>query len=253
MAPSHPSPRRGPWGVLTLLAILAVCGYVGWRYMASRAADAAVDPSATARQAGPLPIPVTFSRVELTDFPVYLNGLGTVQAYNTVTARSRVDGEIIKIAFKQGQIVKEGDLLVQLDPRPFQAALDQADAKKAQDEANLKNAQLDLKRYRPRQPGLRLAPAARHATGDGRSVHRPDQRRSGSDRQRQDPAQLHDDQSTYSGRSASAWSTRAISSMPRHERDALDRPSCNRFRWFSPRPRRTCRGSTRRSRPVPSP
>jgi multidrug efflux system membrane fusion protein len=133
--------------VLTLLAILAVCGYVGWRYMASRAADAAVDPSATARQAGPLPIPVTFSRVELTDFPVYLNGLGTVQAYNTVTARSRVDGEIIKIAFKEGQIVKEGDLLVQLDPRPFQAALDQAVAKKAQDEASLKNAQLDLKRF----------------------------------------------------------------------------------------------------------
>ena len=70
-----------------------------------------------------------------------------MQAYNTVTARSRVDGEIIKIAFKEGQIVKEGDLLVQLDPRPFQAALDQAVAKKAQDEASLKNAQLDLKRF----------------------------------------------------------------------------------------------------------
>jgi membrane fusion protein, multidrug efflux system len=148
LAPSHPSNRRGPWGVVGLVAILAVSGYVGWRYVTSKAADAAVAPaSSTARQAGPPPIPVTFSRVQLTDFPVYLNGLGTVQAYNTVTVRSRVDGEILKIAFKEGQVVKEGDLLAQLDPRPFQAALDQAAAKKAQDEASLKNAQLDLKRF----------------------------------------------------------------------------------------------------------
>ena len=145
MAPS-PSKRRGPWGVITLLALLAVCGYIGWRYVSTRAADAAVDPR-NAAQAGPPPIPVTFSRVQLADFPVYLNGLGTVQPYNTVTVRSRVDGQIIKVAFKQGQMVKEGDILVQIDPRPYQAALDQALAKKAQDEANLKNAQLDLERY----------------------------------------------------------------------------------------------------------
>ena len=126
--------------------MLAACGYIGWRYASTRAADAAVDPRSSA-QSGPPPIPVTFSRVQLADFPVYLNGLGTVQAYNTVTVRSRVDGEITKIAFKEGQIVKEGDFLVQIDPRPFQAALDQATAKKAQDEASLKNAQLDLKRF----------------------------------------------------------------------------------------------------------
>ncbi len=146
MAPSPSSKRRGPWGVITLLALLAACGFIGWRYVSTRAADAAVDPR-NAAQAGPPPIPVTFSRVQLADFPVYLNGLGTVQAYNTVTVRSRVDGEINKIAFKEGQIVKEGDLLIQIDPRPFQAALDQATAKKAQDEASVKNAQLDLKRF----------------------------------------------------------------------------------------------------------
>jgi membrane fusion protein, multidrug efflux system len=146
VAPSPSSKRRGPWGVITLLALLAACGFIGWRYVSTRAADAAVDPR-NAAQAGPPPIPVTFSRVQLADFPVYLNGLGTVQAYNTVTVRSRVDGEINKIAFKEGQIVKEGDLLAQIDPRPFQAALDQATAKKAQDEASLKNAQLDLKRF----------------------------------------------------------------------------------------------------------
>lgn len=144
MAPSPTSRRRGPWGVLTLLLMLAACGFVGWRYVSTKAADAAVERSA---QSGPPPIPVTFSRVQLADFAVYLNGLGTVQAYNTVTVRSRVDGEITKIAFKEGQIVKQGDLLVQIDPRPFQAALDQAVAKKSQDEASLKNAQLDLKRF----------------------------------------------------------------------------------------------------------
>ena len=143
---SPSSKRRGPWGVITLVALLAVCGFIGWRYASTRTADAAVDPKSTA-QSGPPPIPVTFSRVQLADFPVYLNGLGTVQAYNTVTVRSRVDGEITKIAFKEGQLVKEGDLLAQIDPRPFQAALDQAVAKKTQDEASLKNAQLDLKRF----------------------------------------------------------------------------------------------------------
>jgi multidrug efflux system membrane fusion protein len=85
--------------------------------------------------------------IQNADFPVYLNGLGTVQPYRTVTVRSQVDGQVIKVEFRQGQMVNEGDLLVQIDPRPFQAALEMAQAKKAQDEANLKNAQLDLQRY----------------------------------------------------------------------------------------------------------
>ena len=76
-----------------------------------------------------------------------LTGLGTVQGFNTVVVRTRVDGQIHEIAFKEGDLVKQGDLLVQIDPRPFQAALDQAKAKKQQDEANLANANLDLQRY----------------------------------------------------------------------------------------------------------
>jgi len=81
------------------------------------------------------------------DFPVYLLGLGNVQGFNTVVVRTRVDGQIDKVAFKEGQLVKQGDLLVEIDPRPYQATLDQAKAKKAQDEANLANANLDLQRY----------------------------------------------------------------------------------------------------------
>jgi multidrug efflux system membrane fusion protein len=81
------------------------------------------------------------------DYPVTIDGLGQVQAYNTVTVRTRVDGQIEKIAFDEGQMVKAGDLITLIDPRPFQAALDQAKAKQAQDQANLANAKLDLQRY----------------------------------------------------------------------------------------------------------
>src|SRR5208282_5175413 len=90
---------------------------------------------------GPLSIVVSVTPVKRSDFPIVLEGLGQVQAYNTVLVRARVDGEIVKIAFKAG------DLLAQIDPRPFQATLDQAVAKKAQDEANLANAKLDQARY----------------------------------------------------------------------------------------------------------
>ena len=92
-------------------------------------------------------IPVNIAPVEKADFPVYLTGLGTVQGFNTVLVRTRVDGQINKIDFREGQFVKQGDTLVEIDPRPFQAALDQAKAKKAQDQASLANANLDLQRF----------------------------------------------------------------------------------------------------------
>jgi len=94
------------------------------------------------------PVPVTVARAQKADFLVYLNGLGTVQPYNTVTVRSRVDGEIIAVHFRQGRMVKEGDTLVEIDPRPYLAAHDQALATKAQHEAALKNAKLNLERYK---------------------------------------------------------------------------------------------------------
>jgi multidrug efflux system membrane fusion protein len=92
-------------------------------------------------------VPVTAGAVAAADVPVFLNALGTVQAYNMVTIRSRVDGQIVKVAFNEGQDVKAGSPLIEIDPRPFQAALDQAQAAKAKDEAQLTGAQLDLARY----------------------------------------------------------------------------------------------------------
>lgn len=95
----------------------------------------------------PRPIPVTTGIVEVRDFPVYRVGLGTVVAYNTVTIKVRVDGEVQKIAFREGQDVKAGDLLAQIDPRTYVAQLHQAEADKARDEALLANAKLDLERF----------------------------------------------------------------------------------------------------------
>ena len=90
---------------------------------------------------------VSVAATKRMDYPITLDGLGQAQAYNTVTVRTRVDGQIEKIAFDEGQMVKAGDLLAQIDARPFQAAFDQAKAKQAQDQANLANAKLDLQRY----------------------------------------------------------------------------------------------------------
>src|SRR3954469_17366399 len=122
---------------------LALASYFGWQRFHGR--QPAENAQNSTRQ--PAPVRVTAVPVEKTDFPVYLSGLGTVQSFNTVQVRTRVDGQIDKIAFQEGQLVNQGDLLVEIDPRPFQAVLDQAKAKKAQDEANLANATLDLQRY----------------------------------------------------------------------------------------------------------
>jgi len=103
-------------------------------------------PQATAQTAGPV-VPVTAGIVVTEDVPVFLYGIGTVQAYNMVAIKSRADGQIVKIDFKEGQEVKEGDPLLQIDPRPYQAALAQAEAAKQKDEAQLVGAQADLERY----------------------------------------------------------------------------------------------------------
>ena len=126
-----------------LAAVLAAAGVYGWRRFHGENQTTADN----AQKSAPNPVRVTIAPVQKADFPVYLSGLGTVQGFNTVVVRTRVDGQIDKIAFKEGQLVNQGDLLVEIDPRPYQATLDQAKAKKAQDEANLANSNLDLQRY----------------------------------------------------------------------------------------------------------
>src|SRR5947209_769766 len=130
---------------LVLISVVVLVGYFGWhRLLAPDSGSTAAQKTAASR---PAAVPVTIAPVGKADFPVYLTGLGTVQGFNTVVVRTRVDGQIDKVAFKEGQLVNQGDLLVEIDPRPFQATLDQAKAKKAQDEANLANANLDLQRF----------------------------------------------------------------------------------------------------------
>jgi multidrug efflux system membrane fusion protein len=106
---------------------------------------------------GSLPVPIIPGKVEVKAVPIFLDGLGTVQAFNTVTVRSRIDGQVIKIAFTEGQDVHTGDLLAQIDPAPFQAQLDQSLAIKAQDEAQLSIARLTLTRDKELLTGKILA------------------------------------------------------------------------------------------------
>ena len=130
-------------GWTSLISVIALAGgYAFWHHGAGEHHTADRTDAAKGR-----PVPVKIATVEKSNFPIYLSGLGTVQAFNTVVVRTRVDGQIDRIAFKEGQLVNTGDLLAHIDPRPFQAALDQAKAKKAQDQANLANANLDLQRY----------------------------------------------------------------------------------------------------------
>jgi membrane fusion protein, multidrug efflux system len=100
------------------------------------------------------PVPIVAAPVAVSDVPVYLRGVGTVRALNTVTVRPQIDGRLVKVHFREGQDVKRGDLLAEIDPITFQAQLDQAVAKKALTQAQLANARLDLERYGKVGPGV---------------------------------------------------------------------------------------------------
>ena len=134
--------RRRTVSIFVTLLILGGLGYIGWTVWQQK------QTAATGR--GPRPdmtVPVLAATPKIQDVPVYLDGVGSVKALNNVTVRAQVDGKLIKVNFKEGQDVKAGDVLGEIDPVLYKALYDQAVAKKAQDEATLANAKLDLARY----------------------------------------------------------------------------------------------------------
>jgi len=143
------APRRKRLGWIWLLLIL-VAATAGYRFYpqvmaGSPKTENKAEKSAAKKSSQIVPVVATAAR--RSDLPIYLTGLGTVTAYNTVVLRSRVDGELQHIAFTEGQIVHQGDLLAEIDPRPYEAQLAQAEGQLAKDMAQLENAKVDLKRY----------------------------------------------------------------------------------------------------------
>ena len=131
------------WKLALAVVLVVVVGILGWRLLQRAPQDAAKDGSSTADA----PIPVTVEPAVTQDVPVYLTALGTVQALNTVTVNAQVSGQLKALHFAEGQQIKQGDLIAEIDPRTFQSALDQANAKKKQDAAQLSASKSTLARY----------------------------------------------------------------------------------------------------------
>jgi multidrug efflux system membrane fusion protein len=134
---------RGKWIALAVLALIA--GIVGWRLLGP--GDAREGRAGAGGRDGDAPVPVTVVAASTRDVPVFLTALGTVQALNTVTVSAQVGGQLQAVHFVEGQQVRKGDLIATIDPRTYQAALDQALAKKKQDEAQLAASRSTLQRY----------------------------------------------------------------------------------------------------------
>jgi multidrug efflux system membrane fusion protein len=151
---ARPPKARGLIWLVLLVAIVGVAGYAVWRAgkpVSSQAANIARGGGGGrggGRGGGGVgPVPVVIANASRSSVPVVLNGLGNVSAFYTVTIKSRVDGQLVKVNFREGDFVKEGQVLAEIDPRPFQVQLELAEATRAHDEALLKNARVDLERY----------------------------------------------------------------------------------------------------------
>ncbi len=153
--PPRKAKKRGLIWVIFLLIIVGVAGYAVYR--ASQPPPTRPRGQGGAGGGGGFgggrggnlgPVPVVVNKVSRSSIPVYLNGLGNVTAYYTVTIKSRVDGQIVKIDFNEGDLVKEGQVLIEIDPRPYQVMLDLAQATLARDMALLNNSKVDLERYK---------------------------------------------------------------------------------------------------------
>src|SRR5437016_1830646 len=139
-----PTARSGWRGALwLLLVLLVVAGLVAWVVL-----RAGHQPPATGRFQSTGPMPVGTAKVDKGDMPIALSALGAVTPLAMVTVKTQINGQLVEVAFKEGQLVKKGDFLAQIDPRPYQVALAQAEGQLAKDQALLKNAEIDLARYR---------------------------------------------------------------------------------------------------------
>jgi multidrug efflux system membrane fusion protein len=133
--------KRGRLWIVGIIVLVAVGGG-GWQVLHGPSqSEAATKP------APPPPVPVSVEQAKVQDVPVYLDGIGTVQAFNTVQVRAQVNGVLVALPAREGQEVQKGDVVAEIDQSPYKAALDQAVAQRAEDEAQLQSAQLDLQRY----------------------------------------------------------------------------------------------------------
>jgi multidrug efflux system membrane fusion protein len=139
--PAAKNRRHAPLLVGLLIAAVAAGGYLGWQHFSH-------NPAAAVAEAPP-PVPVIAATIQKQNFPIVLTGIGNVAALNSATVRSMVTEPIISIDFKDGQYIKKGQLLAQLDPSTYQAQLDQAEANLARDAAHLENGRINLGRYEP--------------------------------------------------------------------------------------------------------
>src|ERR1700686_4426189 len=152
-----PRPVKSRWWVWLL--VLGVVAVGIWYYRGGHSKTQAENSNANAPGApggygqngapgfNPI-VPVVVATAQHGDVPIYFSGLGTVTAFNTVTVHSRVDGQLISVAFKEGQFVHQGDLLAQIDPRPFQVQLEQAMGQLAKDQAQRKDAEVNFERFK---------------------------------------------------------------------------------------------------------
>jgi len=155
----HPAPRppagkpkkRGIVWIVLFLAVACVAGYTAWRAgqpAAPQGGNKGGRGGGRRGGGGLGPVPVVVAKAARASVPVYLNGLGNVTAFYTVTVKSRVDGQLMKVNFAEGDLVKQGQDLIEIDPRPYQVQLEVAQGTLAHDQALLDNAKLDLERYK---------------------------------------------------------------------------------------------------------
>jgi multidrug efflux system membrane fusion protein len=145
-------PKNRWWLWVLIIAVIAI-GVWFFRSRSSQANSAATGANGPATGGKNPPrgvgaVPVVVAKAQQGDLPVFFDGLGTVTAFNTVTVRSRVDGQIVKINFTEGQTVKQGDSLIEIDPRPYQVQLEQAEGQLAKDQAQLRDVQVDFERFK---------------------------------------------------------------------------------------------------------